>query len=270
MGMGEYITVDEMFFVIKKENIRGAAEALLRNKDKLNLYDSRPEDTRWTARLKSLMENAGWEPEIDGVGEEIVWLQLTIDEIPSYTDDFFNTLAPYVVPNSFIQAHKESDGGATWRWVFNGHTCERQYASYDFHGYGKIVKALLERDDIATFIGLHPDMDKLISTRLSDEKHKLKPVFTADLLMQSLDRKPNWSRKELVAELGLEIPENYYWYDEGDCVNKKIEIELEDILCVRRVDIPNALINDHVKRYTFIRKHYTDLGYKKIGDIKIL
>ena len=211
MGMGEYITVEETFFVIKKENIQGAAEALLRDKDKLNLYDSRTDDTRWTARLKSLMEDMGWEPEFDEVGEEIVFLQLLNEEVPSYIDDFFNTLAPYVVPNSFIQAHRENDGGCIFQWRFNGHTCERQYASYDFHGYGKIVDALLERDDIATLMGFHPDLDKLISTRLSDEKHKLKPVFTADMLMQSLDRKPNWNRNELVAELGLEIPDKYTW-----------------------------------------------------------
>lgn len=214
MGSGEYITIDEMLFVIKKKDIEGAAKALLNNLSLLNITDNKPDDISWTARLKQLMSDAGWEPEFDSMGDDIEFLQYNLssyDDLSSTTDDFFNILAPYVLPDSFIQVHGEGDGGSTWRWIFNGHTCERKYARLDYHGYGKIVQAILKLDNIATFMGIHEDLDKLIAEKLGDTSHEFKPVLTADMLLKSLDRKPNWNRTELVNELGIEPLEGHNW-----------------------------------------------------------
>jgi len=211
MSNGEYITVDDMSFDIKKENFQNVVETIIANQDTLNIScENVYKDTKWATRIESTFSKAGWQPEFGEEGD-IEFLQHLGDTINESDDLLFQAIAPYVLPQSYIQIHGEHDGGSIWQWRFNGHTCERHYVEYDFQGHGKIVDAILKRDDVATFIGIHEDLDKLIAEKLGDENHEVKPVFTAEMLLKSLDRKPNWNRTELVNELGLTIPEEYNW-----------------------------------------------------------
>src|SRR5574343_585612 len=113
--MGYYISQDDQSFTILNKNIPLALKALRK-------YGSVPEDNDKNDEeaFYSIMSDYCWETEIDENGN-VVKIDFCGENL---WDDFkiFQTIAPYVENDSFIEMHGED--GRLWRWFFKNGECK--------------------------------------------------------------------------------------------------------------------------------------------------
>lgn len=160
--MSYYASVDDVLFEIKKEHIPDALKAI---KNTFN-------DDKETDLKELFLYHSGWELTFNEDGNVDCIMNIAGDgRITSADEEILKVVAPYVEPGSFILMHRDGDGGSVWKWYFNGSECVQKYATYDFDKSGEIVEAILKRDDVLTFMNIHPELDKRIAEKMKEDNN---------------------------------------------------------------------------------------------------
>lgn len=122
--MGYSISQGSTQFRIKKENLDKALEAL-NTKLPFGRY-------HWATHVKqgslqNSMSEWSWDPEFDPETGDINDITFNAEKLGDEIK-MFQTIAPFVETGSYIQVSGE--GGESWRWVFDGKTCEEVYPKW--------------------------------------------------------------------------------------------------------------------------------------------
>ena len=121
--MGYCMWQEQASFTIKNENKEAALLAL---KELANTNELSWTDNSSVIKSKSLSEalnECRWGMDENEEGD-IVYIFFDGEKYGS-EDIIFNTIAPYVEQDSFIEMRGEE--GELWRWVFDGETVEQIY-----------------------------------------------------------------------------------------------------------------------------------------------
>lgn len=131
--MGYYISLDDVNFKMKKENIEKALQEVKRNVNDLielqlnnksccdlgvNEFDNISADFDVLLNAKTIREifnEFNYDIEFDSISGDIISLSFIGEKIYD-EESLFSVIAPYVEANSYIQMKGED--GEVWRWAF--------------------------------------------------------------------------------------------------------------------------------------------------------
>lgn len=123
-NMGYCITQTESKFTIlleKQAPALKATKALAKEKD--NFHWVNATDFNRAKNIGEVLEAWFYDPEFDEAGN-ITGVNFSAEKLGA-DKELFDAIAPFVEKGSFIEMNGED--GTTWRWIFNGTTCEEVY-----------------------------------------------------------------------------------------------------------------------------------------------
>ena len=120
--MGYCISQHDSKFTIKVEKQAEALAAMLKLADQHERFHwVYADEFKNATTLSEVLDAWRWEATVDDDGN-ITDVQFSDEKMGDEKEHLFDIIAPYVEPGSFIELGGED--GASWRWVFDGKTCE--------------------------------------------------------------------------------------------------------------------------------------------------